>query len=271
MTCHQVSRMLAIAQTLLVLQVGSYYPAADAFQPTVIQTPSPTIRSSASSQLLLAATSDDDSKEEMQSSNDLFSSDAWQAIKKDLDQVPIFTPATAEGHPLAYKIKNAKGTFEVPTFYCDLDAATKELADVRGGMESGADSIDLIPFPLGQAFQLWSKSEAMIIPSKDAVLQAGAPPGTNPIGQNVPLFGCMEIMEEREDGKGVLPMFLSLDDANAAVKLAVEADGGSVDDFEVVALSLNRAVELLASSEESPAFHFIPPSASMKYIQEYLS
>ena len=56
-----------------------------------------------------------------------------------------------------------------------------------------------------------------------------------------------------------------------AVKAAVEADGGNVDDFEVVALSLNRAVELLASAEESPAFHFIPPTASMKYIQDYLS
>ena len=79
-------------------------------------------------------------------------------------------------------------------------------------------------------------------------------------------------MEER-DGKGVLPLFLSLDDANAAVKSAVEADGGNVDEFEVIAMSLNRAVELLVSEEESSmaGFHFIPPSTSMKYIQDYLS
>jgi hypothetical protein len=252
--------MLAVAPILLLVVVlGSYHHSASAFQ--TVYTPSAVLRSS--SRLLLA--------DEIQSADDLFSSDTWQPIKKDLDKVPIFTVATPEGHPLLYKIENSKGTFEVPTFYCDIDAASKELTDIRNGMETGGDAIDLIPFPLGQAFQLWSKSEAMIVPGQNAVLQAGAPPGTNPIGQSVPLFGCMEIMEERDDGKGVLPMFFSLDDANTAVKLAVEADGGNADDFEVVALSLNRAVELLASAEDSPAFHFIPPSTSMKYIQDYLS
>ena len=155
--------------------------------------------------------SDDDNK--IESADDLFQSDNWKnSIKRDLDQVPIFTVATAEGHPLAYKVENSRGVFEVPTFYCDIEAAKKELSDVKSGMKDqpgAGEGIDLIPFPLGQAFQLWSKSEAMIIPSANAVLQAGAPAGTNPIGQNVPLFGCMEIMEERE-GKAVLPLFLSL-------------------------------------------------------------
>ena len=81
----------------------------------------------------------------------------------------------------------------------------------------------------------------------------------------------MEIAEEGPDGKPRLPLFMALEDANAALAQAVQADGGKVEDFEVVCLSLNRAIDQLAASPESNAFRFLPPSKSMKYIQDYLS
>jgi len=131
--------------------------------------------------------------------------------------------------------------------------------------------LDLIPYPLGKAFQMWANDKAVVVPSKSAIMAAGAPPNANPIGQQVPLFACMDIMQEMEDGTAVLPLFLDLDEANAAMDQALEVDGGSSDDFEVVSLSLPRAVELLATVPETPAFQFMPPMASVKYIQEYLS
>lgn len=122
---------------------------------------------------------------------------------------------------------------------------------------------------------MWSKDEAIIIPNKKAIVQAGAPPNTNPMGQEVPLFACMDIMRSSEDGTGgsVLPLFMDLDDANAAVEQAVKLDGGvtSVEEMEVVSLSLNRAVELLATVPETPAFQFIAPEKSFQYIQKYLT
>ena len=200
----------------------------------------------------------------------LFESEAWKPIQADLDRVPVFTVATKEGNPLAYTIEiTGKGEFNVPCFYCDVDAALSELKGAREN--SDLEDLDIIPFPLGRAFQLWSNDEAVIVPSKQSIQQAGAPPGTNPIGQQVPLFACMEIAEEQDDGTPRLPVFLRLEDANAALKEAVEADGGSEDDFEVACLSLSGVVAQLATIPESPAFHFIPPSTSMKYIQEYLS
>ena len=155
------------------------------------------------------------------------------------------------------------------------------LTELEGAQNNTAlgDGVDIIPFPLGQAFQMWASDEAVLVPSKQAVLQAGAPPGTNPIGQQVPLFACMEIAEEGEDGTARLPVFLALDDANQAVKEAVSADDGNVstDEFEVVCLSLSGIVGQLATAEQQPnntptvGYHFIPPSTSMKYIQEYLT
>ena len=216
----------------------------------------------------------DDSSKGGKSTKSLFDSDAWKNIKSDLDKVPVFTVATKEGNPLAYTIEiGGKGEFSVPCFYCDVDAALSELTGARENANDPdmKEGLDIIPFPLGQAFQLWSNDQAVIVPSKNAIQQAGAPPNTNPIGQQVPMFACMEIAEEQEDGTPRLPVFLSLEDANAALKEAVDSDGGDEDDFEVVCLSLSGVVAQLATVPETPAFHFIPPSTSMKYIQEYLS
>lgn len=92
------------------------------------------------------------------------------------------------------------------------------------------------------------------------------------MGQKVPLFACMEIAQENEKGKPVLPLFFELNDANDAVKQAVSSDGGNEKDFEVVCLNLPEAVSLLANEvEESTAFLFIPPTSSIKHIQDYLS
>eukprot|EP00526_Cylindrotheca_closterium_P017935 CAMPEP_0113630164 /NCGR_PEP_ID=MMETSP0017_2-20120614/15668_1 /TAXON_ID=2856 /ORGANISM="Cylindrotheca closterium" /LENGTH=303 /DNA_ID=CAMNT_0000540609 /DNA_START=50 /DNA_END=961 /DNA_ORIENTATION=+ /assembly_acc=CAM_ASM_000147 len=235
---------------------------------------------------------------------ELFESESWKIIKKDLDQVPIFCVANKEGKPVAYSItvkKTKEGsdtdkedeepiTFQVPFFYTDVEDAKTELKKAKEttANKDVADEMDLIPFPLGSAFQMWSKDQAVIVPSGKAVQQAGAPPGTNPIGQSVPLFACMEIMQEmevpddtdtadsKEEGKTkmvpVLPLFMVLEECNAAVDQAVEMDGGKADQFEVVSLSLTRAVEQLASQASGfPGFQLIPPQASIEYINNYLS
>jgi hypothetical protein len=229
----------------------------------VVYTPAPLLRRSSSEgySLKAAATTADD----------LFASEAWEPIQKDLDRVPVFTVATEEGNPLAYKIETQEGkSLSVPCFYCDIAAALVELEGARDNTDM--KGLDILPFPLGQAFQMWSKDEAAIVPSKQAILQAGAPPGTNPIGQQVPVFVCMDMTEESEDGSGDnLPVFMSVEDANDAVKSAVAEVGGNTDDFEVSIFSLKGIVDLLATEPETPPFRFMPSSTSMKYIRDYLS
>jgi hypothetical protein len=201
---------------------------------------------------------------------DLFQMEGWPPIQEDLNRVPIFCVATREGNPLAYQVTINDDEYTVPFFYCDVDDALKELDGAKNN--TNLEGLDILPFPLGKAFELWCKDEAVIVPSLNAVMQAGAPPGTNPVGQQVPMFACMDIMEESEEtGSAKLPLFMALEDANAAVKAAVDADGGQVGDFDVVCLSLSGAVEQIATIPETPGFHFIPPLSSMKYISEYLS
>lgn len=142
------------------------------------------------------------------------------------------------------------------------------------------------PFHSGQPFKLWCSDRAVIVPSRASVLQADDDNNesrsyrdhrdhhhyNSPLGQTVPMWTCLDISEQNEDdGRPLLPIFMALDDANAAVTEAVKTDGGKLDDFEVVCLTLSGAIEQLATvPEESPSFHFIPPSTSMQYIEDYL-
>jgi len=63
------------------------------------------------------------------------------------------------------------------------------------------------------------------VPTAAAVAAAGAPAGTNPLGQPVTLFACTDIMRECEDGSAVLPLFFAYEEAQEAVAAAVAADG----------------------------------------------
>lgn len=205
--------------------------------------------------------------------NELFDTEGWIPIKKDLDQVPIFCCADEEGNPLAYSLQMKDGNYTVPFFFCDVDDALAEREKARENTGLG-DKIDLIPYPMGEAFRMWATDEAVIVPSKQVLMQAGAPPNVNPIGQEVPLFACMDIMQEDKNGKVVLPLFMSPDEANAAIQQAVASDPGaeaSADELEVVSLSLQKAVQLLATVPETPGFEFVAAPKSIEYIQKYLS
>jgi len=203
----------------------------------------------------------------------MFESEGWKNIAEDLQKFPLFSIATSQGNPVAYQITvGEEKTYDIPFFYCDITEALAELEKAQTNSENAKQGKDLklIPFPLEQAFKLWCDDKAVIVPSKASILQAGAPAGTNPIGQRVPMWACLEISEEQEGGlPPKLPIFMALDDANAAVMEAVEGDRKKANEFDVVCLSLDGAIEQLVNvPEESPSFHFIPPSKSIEYIEK---
>jgi len=209
---------------------------------------------------------------------ELFESAGWDVIESELDELPVFTCANSKGQPLQYNVNG----IVLPFFYCDVNAAKVELNKAKDETEGQMkDTIDLIPYPLGKAFKLAALDKAVIIPSEDAIAKAGAPPGTNPLGQQVPLFACMDIMQTKNDGKTpALPLFMSYDEAKDAMEEAIKYDGGdsNVKDFEIVCVSLERAVELLAtmpsegnSQETRPSFQFLAPQSSFDHIKNYLS
>ena len=208
--------------------------------------------------------------------NQLFNSPGWELICEELDQVPVFACANAAGNPMKYGVElgkkdsDEKQTYEVPLFYTHVEDALAERDNAR---KTTPDlDVDICPYQLGMVFQLWASNEAVIVPNKKAIQQAGAPPTANALGQKVPLFACMEIAQVNEDGKPFLPLFFELEDAQKALSEAVSNDGGKVEEFEIVGLDLNEAVSLFANAKENAtAFEFIPPSSSISHIRDVMS
>ena len=198
---------------------------------------------------------------------ELFNSEGWPSIKKELDLVPTFCVANKEGQPIQYEVNSVP----LAVFYTDVNDAKMELGEARTNLPE-LEGLDLIPFPMGAAFELSGEGKAVLVPSEASIKAAGAPPGTQPMGQQVPLFACMEIMQEGPDGSPRLPLFLDLEEAKLAMKMALDTDGGSEDagQFEVVGLGLDKAVQMLASVPEAPAFQFMTPRTSHEHIQVYL-
>jgi len=195
----------------------------------------------------------------------LFGSEGWPAIKEDMNTVPVFCCANGEGQPLKYQVQD----YQVAFFFCDVEAAKVEL--VKAKKETSIAGLDIVPYPLGEVFQMASENQAIIIPSAESLAAAGAPAEVDPVGQQIPLFACMEIMQELEDGTAVLPLFFKLEEAQAALGMAIKEDGGEVSEFEITGLSLEKAVEALVTVPETPAFQFITPADSIEHIQKYLS
>ena len=165
----------------------------------------------------------------------------------------------------------------MPFFFVDLDAAREELlkakADSNISDMEGMEGIDVIPFPLGDAFMMMETGKAVVVPSQKAIEDAGAPKDVSPVGQQVPLFSGMAITQEGRDGKPLLPLCFVKQEVQDAIDEALEIDGDDGDnkeEFVVTVLSLQRAVQLLATVPESPAFNFLPPQKSSKHIKEYL-
>ena len=102
-------------------------------------------------------------------------------------------------------------------FYADVDAAKASLAEAQKQNPDldngpGADGLDIIPVGLGTAYRLMDLGEALIVPGLAELVAAGAPADANPLGQEVPLFACMQMALTKE---GELTLGEEVDDAAA--------------------------------------------------------
>lgn len=187
--------------------------------------------------------------------NQLLDGAGWPQLQGILDKLPVFTIANSEGKPLQYQVNERT----MAIFYTDVEAAKTELAAAQ--KFAGNAGSDLVAVGLGNAFRLASEGQAMVVPGKSELMAAGAPEDAQPMGQEVPLFFCTEL---RTDESG-LPLFMSHSDCAAAV-------GAAWRSMEISPLALQGVVEQLAavSDPETCGFSFVPPTASLKHIQQYL-
>ena len=193
-------------------------------------------------------------------------SEKWPALQGVLDELPVFTVANGEGQPLQYQTQGSKGERQLAIFYTDVKAAEEQFYTARNQFPDLG--CDIVSVGLGFAYKLTSEGKAMLVPGVADLMGAGAPEGAQPMGQELPLFACMELKHDTEgDQAPKVPLFVSHADCAAA---GLTAPGGP---FEVNAiLSLQSYVEELAGLDDPSKgeFAFVPPSAALQHVASYV-
>lgn len=178
--------------------------------------------------------------------------------------MPVFTVANAEGQPLQYETAGST-VASVAIFYTDVAAATEQYVAAR---EKFPDlGCDIVSVGLGSAYKLASGGKAVLVPGVADLMGAGAPAGAQPMGQELPLFACMELTRDGSEGAPKVPLFMSHADCAAAV---AQAPGGALEINAI--LSLEGYVEELAglADPSSGEFALVPPAASLRHAATYV-
>ena len=199
---------------------------------------------------------------------EIFDDPGWTVLATELDQLPAFSVANPEGQPLQYELEGAA----IAMFFADLDAAKGELAEAR--KQYPDMSLDIIPVGIGSAYKLACEGKAKLYASPAEQSSARGPNGELFPMDALPLFGCLELSQSGSTGEPVLPLFMASADAQDAVAQACAAEeesSGEKVELEIMVLSLERAIELLVTVKDTPAFRFVPPAKSLEFIQAYLA
>lgn len=190
----------------------------------------------------------------------------WDPIKESLNAVPAFACTNSKGQPLQYNIGGAGDAgATLAFFYLDINAAKTELA--KASAEVNGEELKLTPFPMGEVFAMSTQNQALLIPSGDGLTAAGAPLGMNPVGQQVPLFGCLSMVETLPDGTSNIPLFLSQKEAKEAMNMALEGVEENKDAFEVTVIPLAGAIQTQAKESGKRSFNYVPERSSLDYLR----
>ena len=204
--------------------------------------------------------------QESSSSPPLTDSAEWPSVQTVLDEVPVFTMANEEKKPLQYQVNGQP----MAMFYADVNAAMDQLYSIKKQYPD-IDN-DLVPVGLGAAYKMSCEGKACLVPGVPELTEVGMPEGMSAVGQELPLFACMEISKETDDGDAVTPLYMSYADCEAAVKEAEKvAETEDDDPLEVVGLSLPSVVEhFLSVKEGKPKFAFVTPSRTNEHLSSYV-
>jgi hypothetical protein len=176
------------------------------------------------------------------------------------NQVPVFA-VCVENQPLKVNVDRKP----LALFFVDLAMAQNEMKMAQKALPKAM--IDLVQFPLGEAFVGWYQETARIMPTVEALRASGAPRNSAPIDSMVPLFAA-NLQLLAPDGTPSVPLFFVEAEAKAALQ-AARNNGQNVDP-ELMKLPLQKAVFLLATDADAPAFQFMTPAASTEYIARVL-
>ena len=193
---------------------------------------------------------------------------AEDAASAALNKLPVFAIANSEKKPLTFKL--SLGDQMAAIFYADVESAKAQLATTK---KSSPDlGCDLITVGLGTAFRLASAGKAIIVPDAAELTAAGAPAGIQPMGIELPLFGCMKMVGAVEGGgeRPVLPLYMSHAECAAAVAEAQAACPAGTPPLEITTVGLESLYAQLTDPGFDKTFKLVAPAASLQHCESYL-
>lgn len=182
----------------------------------------------------------------------------WQTQRRALDDsVPVFVVTDGESRPLEYERSGE------PTLVCFIgaDGALAELERCRTLQPQAGLRIQ--PVGLGTALERAREGRTLVVPvTRDVrVAREAFPDGEDWEGGAIPLFGCHQLQRRRSDGTLATPLFLSSDDAKAAL---ADADPERELGLHLVCTSVQSMVSMIEEGSVGP-MDVVPPKRSVEY------
>lgn len=178
---------------------------------------------------------------------------SWESLKTTLDDtVPVFVVTDEELRPTASETQ----------VVCFSDAAAAQAELVRASADLPSLELRLQAVGLGTALERARLNRARIVPAAGDLETARAafPDGEDWDGGALPLFGAYEMQRKRRDGTMATPLFMSVEDAKAALRAA---DPNRELNLNLVCTSLQRMTSLIVQGEVD-AIEFVPATAAVE-------
>ena len=207
----------------------------------------------------------------------------WKAVLADLNAAPVFALADQQGNLLQQREK--EDGQKLVLFYAAVDRAQDERT--AANKDRPEDDLKILPVGLGLAYDKVRQGQALIVPgfselSAAQEMQVAAPEDAasmlagagieSPVVEwnrdVVPLFGCFEMTRRRPDGSRFTPVFMSHADAQAAFEKTKAANPEKTAQFEIDVVALPKLLELAVAGKAKVPPRVIPPSESMRFIQQ---
>ncbi len=212
------------------------------------------------------------------------SPDAQSAVAERLNIVPVFTIVSADGSPILANVEQEGRTMQVASFWLDKAQADQAVQNVRTSNPDIGGSAQVVPVPLGEAFQVaeqqMSQRDDIIfqVVARDSdlqtALQVARAAGQTDLTQfpGVPLFyGLSEqgYLTLESDGVEVVPFFFAQQDLDRVLQQGAQTDPSITGATRIEVTTLELVVDSMLEDPSSDAgkIIFVPSRESIQFIQ----
>ncbi len=205
------------------------------------------------------------------------------AVAERLNIVPVFTIVANDGSPILANIEQEGRTIQVASFWLDKTQADQSLQEVRTTNPDIGSSAQVIPVPLGEAFELAEQQMSQrddiifqVVP-RNSDLQTAltvARQQQADLAQfpGVPLFYGLSdqgYLTLESGGVEVVPFFFAQQDLDRVLQQGAQTDPAISGQTRVEVTTLEQVVDSMLEDSNSDVnkIIFVPSRESIQFVQ----